>query len=354
MNRIDRYIATNVGLGFLVALGALLSIFSVINLADELHDVGVGGYTSALAFWYVLMTLPSEAYELFGAAALVGSAAGLALMVSNNELVAIFAAGISPGRVIAAVLKTATGLALTAALLGEFVAAPLAEQATATRSVALSRGQSLSTARGIWAREGSRFVNIRRPVGDDGMADLYIYDFDEESQLQRVTHAGRATFTDGRWELSDVEEDILSDTGVVRKNLERSDWETVLTPEQLYLLTLPPEQLSLGDLRSSVASMQDRGESAQHHLLAFWHRVLMPVVAAIMVFLAVPVILSMPQRVPFGYRIALAALLGIGFQMLDQTFGSFGLVYGLNPFLSATIPTMIALGLGLWRLRLAF
>jgi len=354
MTRLDRYIGANVAIGFLAALGGLLAIFSVINLAEELSDT-TGLYTPALAVWFVLMNLPSQAYELFGAAALVGSASGLALMASHNELVAIFAAGVSPRGVISAVLKTAVGLAVVAALLGELLAAPLSEQAAATRSIALSGGQSLATPRGIWAREGARFVNIRRSIADGSVVeDLYLYDFDEQSRLERVTHAQRAEYRDQRWLLRGVAEDLLSESGVVRKNLPEAEWTTVLTPEQLYFLTLPPDQLSLADLRSSVSSMRQRGESAQHHLLAFWHRMLMPLVAAIMVFLAVPVILSMPQRVPFGYRVALAALLGIGFQMLNQTFGSFGLVYGLNPFLSASLPTGVALASGIWRLRSAF
>lgn len=351
MNRLERYIATTVVGAFLIALGGLLAVFSVINLTEELRDVGVGHYTLPLALWYVGMTLPSEAYELFSAAALVGGTAGLALLATNNELIAISAAGISPQQMVRAVLKTSILLATTAVLLGELMAAPMAEQALAARSIAMSSGQSLSTARGIWAREGSRFIHIQGPADPGAVGDIYFFDFDEERQLHKVTHAAEASFESQRWHLREVSEDLIEESGVIRKNFPEQDWDTHLTPEQLHLLTLPPEQLSVVELSQSVASMRQRGESPQHHLLAFWRRVTMPMIAAIMVFLALPVVLTMPARTPFGYRVALAALLGIGFQMINQTFSSFGLVYGLNAFACATLPAVVALGTGIWRLR---
>ena len=51
-----------------------------------------------------------------------------------------------------------------------------------------------------------------------------------------------------------------------------------------------------------------------------------------------------------GRRIFFGAFLGIGFQMFNQTFASFGLVYGIAAGLSATLPTLFALGFGAWRL----
>lgn len=350
MTRLDRYLASNVLLAFSIALGGLLAVFSVVNLTEELRDIGTGQYNLPLALWFVAMTLPSEAYELFAAACLVGATGGLAWMASYNELVAVESAGVSPMHTLGGVLKTAGALALSAALLGEFVAAPLAESALQARSIALSGGQSLGTAHGIWMREGRRFINIRRP-SDGEVSDIYMFDFDEAQELRKVTRAAGASHDDGGWQLSEVSEDLFEESGVIRKTLPAEEWQTVLTPQQLHLLMLPPEQLSLADLSASVAAIEKRGESAQQHLLAYWRRLTMPLVAAIMVFLGLPMVLSLPPRIPFGFRIAAAALAGIGFQMASQTFSSFGLVYGLNAFLCATLPAALALAVGLWQLR---
>ena len=69
----------------------------------------------------------------------------------------------------------------------------------------------------------------------------------------------------------------------------------------------------------------------------------MPIVTGIMVFLAIPFVLSALRGVALGQRIVAGSLVGISFQMFSHTFGRFGLVYGLDPFFSAVFPGGLAL-----------
>ena len=164
MNILDRYIGTAVVTNFLLALAGLLAVFSVINLSQELKDVGSGQYHVGQALWFVALTLPTEAYKLFPAAALLGTVNGLGTLASRNEIVAMSAAGLSRARLTWSVMQAAALLMVTAGVLGDFAAAPLAHRARTARSIAISGGSLLSTSNGLWAREGSRFVNIRTPV----------------------------------------------------------------------------------------------------------------------------------------------------------------------------------------------
>lgn len=350
MSTLDRYVMRTLTANFVIALAALLAIFSVINLMQELADVGTGAYDLSHALRFLWMTLPAEAYKLFPAAALLGTVLGLGTLASHNEILAILAAGVSRARLTGAVLQGAALLVIVAVVLGELVAAPLTRVAHAERSVALSRGMSLATANGVWTRDGARFINVRHPLPDGTLRDLYVYEFDQKHRMRSFTYVPSATYEGSKWRLEGAVENVFDDDTVRTKPDETHVWDRFVSPGQLRVLFLPPEELSIADLYRSIGSLSERGESPRRHQLALWRRILMPAVTGIMVFLAIPFVLTTLRGVTLGQRIVAGALLGIGFQMFNETFGQMGLVYGLDPISSASLPALAALSFGLWRM----
>jgi lipopolysaccharide export system permease protein len=343
---LDRYIAVTVAQSFLLALATLVAVFSVINATEELQQVGTGQYGVRDALWFVVLTLPNQVYALFPAAALLGSVIGLGGLAYQNELVAIGAAGVSRARVVWSVLRLAAVLTVVGVLLSEFVAAPLTYRARTERSVALSNGLTLTMAGGIWTRAGSSFVNMRTLLLNGAVRDIYVYDFDAQHRMRRFTYAQTATYANRQWTLEGLIDNIIADDGVRTEAVAARPVAIELNPRQLGLMRIPPEELSLSDLYRGIGAAHRQGESAEHLELAWWQRTTMPVVTAVMVFLAVALVLSSERSVKLGRRVLVGALLGLGFQMFNQTFASFGLVYGLAPWLSATLPTSLALAVG--------
>ena len=348
---LDRYIAINVVLNFLFALAALAAVFSVINATEELQRVGVGRYGVGDALWYVLLTLPNEVYALFPAAAVLGNVIGLGGLAHRNEIIALAAAGVSRVRIVWSVMRVALALAVAGLLLSELVAAPLTYRARSERSVALSGGRMLTVAAGVWARAGSSFVNMRTVLAEGAARDIYVYEFDALHRMRRFTHAQAATYTDHEWRLEGLAETTFADNGVTTEHVPARPLAMELTPRQLGLMRIPAVELSLSDLYRGIGAARRQGESAERLELAWWQRATMPIVIAVMNLLAIALILSRPRATTLGRRIFVGALLGIGFQMFNQTFASFGLVYGIAAGLSATLPTLLALGFGAWCLK---
>lgn len=351
MKTLDRYIARVLVASFVFALAALLSIFSVINLMQELEEAGSGGYRIGDAIWYVVMTLPAEAYELFPAAALLGGVIGLGGLAARNELTAVWACGISQLRLTRSVLQVGALLMLLGVGLGELVAAPLAQLAAVQRSVSLSGGAALSSGHGFWLRDGLRYINVRAPLRQDELRDLYVYDVDERHRLRQFSHARSASYAEGQWTAFEVVENTIGESGVQSDRHPVQRWGGFITARQLGLLSFPAEFLSVPELRRSIQSLRARGENAHRYELTLWRRVMMPITTAIMIFLALPFILIAGPTARVGSQIAVAALIGIGFQMVNQTFGQFGLVFGLPPLPSAVLPSAVALVVGIWVAR---
>ncbi len=348
MRTLDWYLAITVAQSSLLALALLLAVFFVINATEELQRVGTGQYGVGEALAFVILTLPNEAYELFPAAALLGCVIGLGALAHRNELVAIAAAGVSRARVVWSVLRVAALFTVAGVVLSELVAAPLAYRARTERSVALSSGLTLTMGGGVWTRAGSSFVNMRTLLPDGAARDIYVYDFDAQRRMRRFTHAQAATYANRQWTLEGLVDRVIADNGVTTEQVAARAVAIEMNPRQLGLMRIPPEELSLSDLYRGLGAARRQGETAEHLELAWWQRATMPIVTVVMVFLAVALVLSSERSVTPGQRIIVGALLGIGFQLFNQTFASFGLVYGLAPWLSAMLPTSLALGFGAW------
>lgn len=348
MKTLDRYIALVLAAHFLSALAVLLAIFSVIRFMDELGDIGRGDYGLRQALWFVLLTLPNEAYRLIPAAALLGTVSGLGNLASGHEIIAMNAAGVSPLRLSRCALQAAAAIMLGALLLGELVAAPLVRRAQSERSAALSGGLAFGTAAGFWARDGASFVNARSLLPDGTLLGLFIFDFDSERRMTRFVSAERAVYAGNQWTLENLTDSRFSgDTAVTRREASET-WQSSLKPAELSFLRLSPDDLSLVDLRRSLHSLGERNESSDRERLAFWRRLTLPLLTGVMVYVALPFVLGPLGRTSAGKRIAFGALAGVGFQMLNEAFGTFALATGLDPRVCALLPSALALAAGSW------
>jgi lipopolysaccharide export system permease protein len=302
--------------------------------------------------WFVFLTLPNAAYTLIPAAAWLGGVTGLGDWAACGVLVAMGAAGVSPARLSASVLQAAALMMVAAVLLGELVAAPLVKRAQGERSSALSGGLAFGTASELWTRVDSSFINARSLAADGTLHGLYVFDVDEESRITRFIYAEKATYTDDKWILENLVDNRFTAVGVVTERKPGEVWHSQLKPRQLKFLLLSLDGMSLRDLGRSIGSLRERGENSERERLAFWRRLSWPLVTAAMVYIALPFVLVGLQRSTMGRRIAIGALAGVGFQMFNTTFGSFALAYGFDPRLCALLPTLLALGAGLYTMRL--
>jgi lipopolysaccharide export system permease protein len=350
---LDRYVAGEVVRHCMYALAALLAIFFIIDLTEELRLADTPGYGAGQVLRFVLWKVPSEAYALLPAAALLGTVLGLGGLVGNHEVVALQAAGVSRRRLVGAVLFAAVLLGGLGAGLGEFVAAPLSQQARRQRALAMSGGRTLSAASGLWLREGSQFINVGLIYPNGALGDVSVFDFDDRRDLRRYIHAAAASRTGEQWWLEDVRERALTDAGATTRQAAAEPWATTIDVRRVRTLWLQPEDLGVGDLYRTIRSLRDHRQNPVSYEIAFWRRISAPVYMAVMVLLAVPIIVVSGRTVRVGERIAIGALVGLGFQFFQQMFTNVGVASGLPALVTALTPLTVAAVVagGLYRRR---
>ncbi|MBV8784251.1 MAG: LptF/LptG family permease, partial [Gammaproteobacteria bacterium] len=108
MSILDRYLMRSILGSVALVVSVLLALGALFTFIDQQEDIGSGNYTALGAFWYTLLNLPLQAFELLPISALIGALLGLGSLARGSELTVIRATGVS-------VLRLA-GMALIAAL----------------------------------------------------------------------------------------------------------------------------------------------------------------------------------------------------------------------------------------------
>src|ERR1700723_1045255 len=138
MTLLERYIAiaTLESLG-LVSAG-MTFLFSLLELVEQLHDVGKGHYRLIDACVYVLLTAPARLLQLMPAAMLFACLFALGALATRSELTVMRASGISPSLIVGAVFKLALAVLAALFVLVQFVIPPAQQLAQAERDSRLS------------------------------------------------------------------------------------------------------------------------------------------------------------------------------------------------------------------------
>lgn len=354
MKLLDQYIGKAVLQSTAVVMVILLSLFAFASFVGELDAVGKGRYGVGDAVLYSLLQLPGRAYELFPIVVLLGSIIGLGMLASQSELIVMRAAGVSIRRIVWSVMKVGLLLILIMGAVGEYVAPEAEQRAQRLKAELLSLKVSFRSDQGLWARDGNSVIHIRDLISKAQVANVSIYEFDDQNRLTAMIRAREAEFVEGQWRLSDVTTSSVSVEGVRTAEAPLLPWRSLLVPDLIGVVTVDPAALPAPGLYRYIQYLRDNGLDASEHTLALWKKLLLPLTTAVMVFLAVPFVFGPLRSVGVGQRIFAGTLFGIAYYLIDQTTSHLGLVYGLPPLMSVLVAPLIFLAVALVLVRRIF
>ena len=352
MVKLDRYIGTSVFFAILAVLGIIVSLSLLFAYIDELGDMSASYGLLDAAAW-VLLTIPRRTYEMLPMAALIGCLIGLGNLASSSELTVMRAAGVSIRRIVWAVMKPMLVIMLVGVLIGEYLAPWSENLAQANRAMAQGGGDAQSSKRGLWHRQGDEFIHINAVQPNGALLGVTRYQFDAQRNLLSASFARRALFQGDHWQLEDVVTTQLQEqsTAVVNSPVQR--WDVQLNPQLLGTVVLEPEALSVTGLWRYIHYLADQGLANGRYWLAFWTKILQPLVTAALVLMAISFIFGPLRSVTLGQRVFTGVLVGFVFKIGQDLLGPSSLVFGFPPLFAVLIPAAICAVAGLVLLRRA-
>jgi len=346
MSILFRYVSREVLAASLLAVLALLGLFSFFDFISELGDTHASTYTPVVALAYVALNTPVRLYELVPVALLIGSLFAWNRLALASEFSVMRAAGLSMYRLVAWMLALGTAVGMLTLLLGEYVT-PYAEQAAKQLKARATTGVVAREFRtGLWAKDGNTFINIGSVLPDGGLRKLRVFEYRDATHLGRTLTAESASFLGGQqWALDRVTETTFgSDVSVVQH--ERTDWHSVLTPNMLSVLQVEPARLSIGGLWEYINHLNANQQNARRFEVALWGKFVYPLATCVLMLLALPFAQIQQRAGGIGMRIFVGILLGLVFIVGNRLFSYLALLYEWPPFLGAIVPAVIFLVAG--------
>ena len=352
MVKLDRYIGKSVLLAILGVLGVILGLASLFAFIDEMKDISAT-YTLLDAGSFVMLTAPRRVYDMLPMSALIGCLVGLGSLASSSELTIMRAAGVSLGRIVWAVMKPMLLLMIAGVLVGEYVAPVTEDMAQSNRSLAQGTDDAQGGRYGVWHRQGQEFIHINSVQPSGVLYGVTRYRFDNERHMQQASFSKRAKYANGVWNLEEVTTTVFhpDNTEIVTTPTER--WDVSLSSQLLSTLVLPPDSLSISGLWSYSHYLAEQGLNNGRYWLAFWTKVLQPLVTVALVLMAISFIFGPLRSVTLGQRVFTGVLVGFTFRIAQDLLGPSSLVFGFSPLFAVLVPSAICAVAGVWLLRRA-
>ena len=405
MHTLRRYLWREIAGATVFVLLALVGIFALFDLINQLGDVGRVNYQFIHALAFVALLVPAHTYELMPIAALIGTIYALSKLAANSEFTIMRVSGMTTQKLGGAVLGVGLGLVALAYLFGELLAPPAEDlaQRFKQRAIGQSIGQEFRS--GVWVRdlahahdgipERLRFVNVAR-VNPDGSVDWWrIFEFDPQLRLRSMSTASRGTYEAGRgWRLVNVVDtqipaldlgaggpragapdpaanpaanpavnptanptinpalatapgNLAPDTATRVVREESRLWESDLTPAIFGVLLVQPERQSAVALYRYIGHLAENHQRTDRYEIALWKKLFYPLVCLVMMAMALPFAYLHVRAGSVSLKIFAGIMLGVIFYAMNKLFSHLGLINTWPPVVVASLPALVALSVAL-------
>ena len=337
---LERYLAKQIYAAVGFVLFGFLGLFAFFDLIRELADLGKVEYNLRQVFTFVLLSMPTHAYELLPVVVLIGTLYVLAHLASNSEYTVMRASGLSPRRAGLILAKVGLPFVVLTFVIGEWVAPWSEETAQKVKIRAMSSmiGQDLQS--GLWFKDEGSFINVREARQTNQLSGIRIYDFDNEYRLRQITLAQRADYAGkGVWRLQEAMQTRFTPDGPRTQRFAESEWHSRVNPDMLDALIVKPERMSAWALHKYTEHLQGNRQRTERYEIALWKKLFYPAAALVMMALALPFADMQARAGMVGVKVFLGIMLGIFFHMMNSLFAHIGLLQNWPPLSAAIVPS---------------
>ncbi len=344
---VDRYVGLAALQGTALLWIGLTVLYMMIATLAEVRG-SEGGYGVADALWFVSLTAPRMAYQIFPFAALLGVLVGVGSLAAANELVAFRTSGVSRLRLAVAALGGTMLLAIPVLIMGEWVAPQAEHEARAYRLSERVGSAIVGGPRGMWMRDGNDIVNIQLPLlsaaGGDQAVEfnrVVIYGFSDDAQLDTITRARSARHDGQSWNLDRVTT-VRFEGDLARRTREESQvWPTEVRPELLDSAVTRPKRLSMRALWDFLGYLGDNGLDDRLYQAAFWEKAFYPLTIVALVLAGMPFVFGSSRTQNMGVRMFVGMMLGGLFMIVSRGLLNFGDAYGIPAVITNLVPALL-------------
>jgi lipopolysaccharide export system permease protein len=347
--RIAWYVARLFLTRSLAVLVALVLILMTLDLLGESGRIlAVPGNGDAELWHYVGLRIPLLVSRFLPFSVLLGALIAFVGLNQHSEVVAMKAAGLSAHQILAPLIIASIGIAAALFAFNETVVVKSARVVTAWsdndyKPVPPESG-ILSN---VWLLDGDDLIRAGLVVGRPPRLHaerVVIYDRGG-GVLQRIVEAARADpLPSGEWRLSNVR---LYDANMsIIRNAAAMAAMRGVTPGQLTLARVDPEQLDYWTLKRRIAELEAAGRPADEARAGLAHKISGPLSTLLMPLLAAVAAFGLARSGQVLLRAVIGMALGFAYFVADNFSLAMGNAGAYPPLIAAWAPFLLFLLIG--------
>ncbi len=348
-NRIGLMISRMILMRFVaIVLGLTIFVLTLETVTYVNEILAIENGRLQIVALYLAARAPSVMASFLPMALLLAMLLTITELSYRNELTAIFAAGVSPFRLLVMLLPLIIGVSIFHYVLVDRLV-PLAAPVLRAWAVGDYSQKKITVGENdpIWFRTGNDIIRAGKASRDSReLTDVIIFERDGTGILQQQVFAEHASYGDNGWTLQNaVTFEAATGKSVASGTL---PYHGKLRPAEAGTRSGDPEEMTIGELGYFVAN-NGFGIRPDYVYSTWWFKRLTPIaVSFVMLALCIP--LGSRFRRGGGLGILFAAGVGLGFSffVLDGIATSLGEL-GIFPPLIAAWITLVMFGfLALW------
>lgn len=341
---------------FLGAVGFFSMVLLLIDLLMNLWNYISNAAPPAQVFRVMILYLPKAVWYSVPLAVLFASSYVLSVFYSNNELIAIFASGVSLFKFTFPLLFVSALMTLGLFLFEDKVVVHTYAQKQALQNELLNFSKTKNNDRIVILGEGGNLV-YRSEYYDDSVQQIFNSYFvfrDENKELEAIIYAPLAEWNESSWKLQNAMQYKFDSDGELLISAPEEKYSLRLTEpaETFRNNTISVEEVSTKEAREYIERLERTGMSFQEELSVYYKKFAFPFVVFIAVFMSIGLSGKTRKNVML-MSLALsitATVMFYGLQMLTMLLAKFGYISAFN---GAWFPVILFIILSVVLLRFA-
>jgi lipopolysaccharide export system permease protein len=325
---------------FAVLIGITMFVLSLEAVSYSKEILALEPGSAIIVLHYMLMRAPATLSTFLPMSLLIAMLLTLTELSLRNEIVSVFAAGVSPVRLVVMLLPVA---ALVGGINWFLLDRAVPYAAPILRNWAVAdygeKKIRISESDPLWLRNGNDVLRAEKASGNSrNLEKVTIFHRDTDGLLLEQIIAEKAERTAAGWQLTGVSR--YDRSGQAPQILATSTFSGRLQPAAAGSRSGDPEEMSLSDISFFIKN-NGFGIRPTYVYESWWHkRIAATVAALILMSLCVP--LATTFRRGGGLGIMFAGGIGLGFLyfIADGIFLTTGEIGILPPWLASWLPNM--------------
>ncbi len=353
---LKRYVLKQFLQTYLLTLGALISMFLVIDCFERLDEFVSRDAPMSFLFFYYLYKVPFVFFFMAPQAVLLATVVTLATLARNNEFTAMKACGIGVTGITLPILSCSLVIAFLVVIINEFVAPITSERMNNIYYVKVRGMESQSHLQrdNIWLRSSNGSIwNIDFYDPDKSlMRNVSLLTYDEnELFMRRRVDAELVLWNGKQWEFFNGSIRYFTKKSLKKTEFFEKEFFPVLeTPKDFKKIQKRPEEMSLREMYQTIKAHETEGLDTHEIWIDLHHKLSYPFISVVLALIGIPLSIRSSRNGGILFCISVSLSMGFVFSFIYAMGISLGHGGTFHPVLATWGPCFLFICIGMYLL----